>query len=333
MSVVARRPMALAAAMVGMLALAAPAPSFAADRVEFTISAPAIQESSGLAADTGSTTYWTVNDSGAAGVVFALAPNGSLKGMLQYRATPVDVEALAIAGGRLYVADIGDNQAKRASVTVYLFDGPTPQAQPQRYQAIDFRYPDGAHDAETLLVDASGRIYLVTKEARGGIYAAPRQPSRQAVNLLERVGDAPAYVTDGVFLPQQNAIALRTYLSVELLAADTYQPKARAALPQQPQGESITRSLDGRSLLVGSEGAKSVVYRVDIPGELSDAPSGVATPPGSTPSAGATEGDSPGSASEDPNAGRGRGGTFSALGLAAVVAVVAGAVVGLAKRP
>jgi hypothetical protein len=335
----ARRIAARGAALVAAVALVAlPLPAAAADTVEFTISERDITESSGLARDTNSSLYWTVNDSGDGGVVYGLRPDGSLRGTLKYRAKPVDVEAVAMAGSRLYVADIGDNQATRDFVTVYAFGFPTAQNQTVSYNAYDFSYPDGPHDAETLLVDGSGRLYLVTKEAAGGIYAAPQQPSGQGVNRLERVGDAPAYVTDGVFLPEQNLFALRTYLTVETLAADGYQPVGRATLPLQPQGESIALSLDGSALLVGSEGRSSKVFRVPVPSSLAAAPSAPATPPASSPAAAPSptptaQPDSGDTAAEDPNAGRGRAGTFWALGLAGVVAVVAGAVVVLAKKP
>ncbi|CAA9380577.1 MAG: hypothetical protein AVDCRST_MAG75-917 [uncultured Propionibacteriaceae bacterium] len=332
----ARRGCALAAGLVVAASAGLPT-AVAADPVEFTISAAAITESSGLARDTNSRVYWTANDSGGVASVYALARDGSLKATVQYRAKPVDVEAVAMSDSRLYVGDIGDNGATRDFVTVYAFDFPVPRDQTVSYQAYDFSYPDGPHDAETLLVDGRGRIYIVTKEAAGGIYAAPAQPSRQRVNRLQRVGDAPSYVTDGVFMPDQQAIALRTYLSVEMLAANGYAPIARAPLPLQPQGESLTVSLDGTSLLAGSEGAGSKVYRVEIPTEGDNAPTGGASPPSST-SPGASPSPSPSGRTggevtdEDPNAGRSRAGTWSALGLAAVVALVAGIVVAVARK-
>ena len=114
------------------------------------------------------------------------------------------------------------------------------------YKAYDFSYPDGPHDAETLLVDGDGRLFIVTKGAEGGIYAAPSSPSRQGVNELERVGDAPAFVTDGTVLPD-GRFALRTYVSVEIVDPDSYEVVARAATPAQKQGESITTTFDGKA--------------------------------------------------------------------------------------
>ena len=84
------------------------------------------------------------------------------------------------------------------------------------YHAYDFRYPDGPHNAETLLVNDSGRLFIVTKDKEGAVYAAPRKPDRQGVNELKKVGSAPTDVTDGTFLPGGDRIALLTYTSIEV---------------------------------------------------------------------------------------------------------------------
>ena len=148
---------------------------------------------------------------------------------------------------------------------MFAIDNPEPNDDTRSYRAYDFSYPDGPHDAEAMLVDGRGRFYFVTKEVRGGIYRAPVNPSRTGVNELRRVGNAPAFVTDGTFLPDGEQIALRTYVSVEMLDADSYEVVAQAPLPLQPQGESITMDLDGDHLLVGSEGIRSKVYRIPVP--------------------------------------------------------------------
>lgn len=310
----------------------APQVARAADTVAFTIKDPRISQSSGLTRDTTLQAYWTVNDSGAEGRVFAVDGTGKTLGTANFRADVVDVEALAMAGRRLYVADIGDNGATRSSVSVYSFDNLTPGNGTATYRALDFAYPDGAHDAEALLVNPAGRLYLVTKDATGGIYAAPSNPSRERMNTLVKVGDAPAYVTDGVFLPD-GRIALRTYVSVEILDPTSYEVVARSPAPVQPQGESMAVDLAGTGLLLGSEGRSSTVYAVPVPDALRAVPSAGATPPAATASAS-------GPAATDPTTEDDSGptadtnlpdGTRGAVGLAALVAVVAGVVVGLAR--
>ena len=319
-----------AASLLALLLVGAfPAVAGAADTVAFTLRDPRITESSGLARDEAGGLYWTVNDSGATGVLFGVGPDGRVRGTLNYRAQPRDVEAVALRGDRLYAADIGDNGSVRDMVSVYYFTNPRANGLTVTYNSFDFRYADGPHDAETLLVDDDGRLYVVTKGSRGGIYAAPRSPSRTAVNVLERVGDAPALVTDGVFLPGGTQIALLTYGSVVVLDATTYEQVSSQSLPALRQSESIAVNLAGDALLVGSEGRNSKVYALPLPaGTTAAAPSGSAAPTSTADPGGGEE------AEEDaaPPDARGRG-TYLAVGLAGLAALVAGVVVAAVRRP
>lgn len=296
--------------------------------VAFTIGDPRIAESSGLAADTDNNVFWTVNDSGDRGIVYAIGPEGRTRGTVEFAATPLDVEAVAYANGRLYVADIGDNTRSRESVTIYAIPSPTPgQDVGENYTAYQFVYPDGPRDAEAVLVDDAGRIRIVSKEAEGGIYLAPRQLSTSAPNRLERVADAKAFVTDGTVLPD-GRFAVRTYVAVEILDRDLYSPVARATLPFQLQGESLTVSLSGTALLVGSEGQQSAVLRVPIPADLAVVPDAAETPP---PSPDPTPEPTP-EAAPGVGAGINRTGTLIAIGMALLLSVAAGAIVFLRDR-
>jgi hypothetical protein len=252
-----------------------------------------------------------------------------VQGTLNYRPQPVDVKAVALVADRLYVADIGDNTHNRKFVRIYRFTRPRATGLTVTYRAYDFAYPDGSHDAETLLVNEKGQIFIVTKGNKGAIYAGPEVASRLGINQLEKVGNAPALVTDGTFLPGSKQIALRTHSAVYVLDATTYKVVASTEVPTQPQGESIAVSLDGNSLLLGSTGKQSKVYAIPVPTELAASPSPSATP--STTAEPSDPGDDP-DVSND-NAGASRKGTFLALGLAAAVAVVAGVVVGVIRRP
>jgi hypothetical protein len=328
-----RRALRSAAALVLALgvACALPLAASAYATVAFTIADPRITESSGLATDPGAGRYWTVNDSGASGIAYLLSTRGKVTGTLEYSAQPVDVEAVALHAGRLYLADIGDNTEDRDSVTVYYFDDARPGNRTVGYRSWDFTYPDGPHDAETLLVDASGRLFVVTKDAEGAVYAAPRQPSRSGVNQLTRVGDAPAAVTDGTFLPGGKRIALLTYGAIEVVDAETYQRLGKLDIPVQAQPESITVSLDKSSLLVGSEGRRSRVYSIPIPTKESASPKPTPGKSSSTPTAESEPSDVPTDA--EPSSGRSRAGTLMALGIAGIVAGISGAVVALVHKP
>lgn len=295
----------------------------AEDTVAFRIKDARITESSGLAVDRAGTVYWTINDSGDRGVAYGVGLDGTVQGTLNYRAQPIDVEAIAVHQDRLYIADIGDNNAERNSVRVFFFSNPRANGLTVSYHAYDFRYPDGPHNAETLLVNDSGRLFIVTKDDKeGAVYAAPRKPERQGVNDLKKVGSAPPEVTDGTFLPDGERIALLTYTSIDVVDASSYKVVASADIPRQPQAESLTMSMDRQSLLVGSEGKKSRVYSVAVPSEATPTP---------TPS------EDPGSETDVPedqaDSIQNQKGTLLTLGLAGFVALVAGSVVALARRP
>lgn len=330
---------AVAAGLAGILLSAPVVTASAADDVAFTIRDPRVTESSGLTRDTDADVYWTVNDSGDEGTVYGVRPDGNVEGIVGFRAQPRDVEAVAMHDGALYVADIGDNGSRRDFVTVYWLNSPTPDNKTVPYRAYDFSYPDGPHDAETLLVDGNGRLYVVTKGLKGGIYQAPRNPSRQGVNKLIRVADAPAFVTDGAFL-DDDRIVLRTYVSLEVLDASTYETLARDAAPVQKQGESVSVTLDGKALLVGSEGKNSQVLQVDVPSKIGEAPSAASTPPSTSsptasPSPSSASPDDSDDTNVDDEAGGAttRTGTILALSLAAFVALVAGVVVAAVRKP
>jgi hypothetical protein len=309
--------------LAAMFLAIVPAVAGAEDTVAFTIKDARITESSGLAVDPDGNLYWTVNDSGDRGVAYGIGLDGEVQGTLNFRAQPQDVEAVAIHEDRLYVADIGDNDRQRDSVRIYFFKNPRANGLTVTYYAYDFRYPDGPHNAETLLVNDTGRLFIVTKERKGAIYEAPLRPRRQGTNELERVGAAPPNVTDGTFLPGGERIALLTYNSVEVIDANSYEVVTSAPIPDQPQAESLTLSLDEQSLLVGSEGKKSKVYSVPVPSEATPTPTPV---PGAEPD---SETDVPEQAT---NSLQSQEGTLLAIGVAAFVAAVAGTVVAFVRN-
>jgi hypothetical protein len=182
----------------------------------------------------------------------------------------------------LFLGDIGDNREDRPDISVFRFREPSDlrdQTVPAEWYR--FTYPDGPHDAEALLVHPrTGRLVVVTKDLSGaGVYRAPRDlvTTDAGTNRLVRVADAPSFVTDGAYLPD-GRLALRTYTSVYVYDRPGSEIGS-ADLPVQPQGESL--AVDGARLLVGSEGERSAVYRVAVPG-----PTPVPRP---APAAGGTE--------------------------------------------
>lgn len=272
----------------GSVALVQPAAIADTERpVEFVIADDRISGSSGLATDPVNRVYWTMNDVGDPGVIYALNRAGKTVGTLRYDAAPTDVEAIAYSNGRLYLGDTGGNRQKRTVITVYEFTRPRPDDSRQSFRTLQFSYPDGPHDTEAMLVDARGRFTFVTKgEERGEIFTAPAELSDSAPNPLTRVGEAPQYVTDGTVLAD-GAMILRSYVGVFRIDPATYQLVAGAGTPSLKQGESVTAPLSGSGLLIGSEGKRSEVLRVPVPSTLGVLPT-IAPPESPAPSESAT---------------------------------------------
>ncbi len=221
--------------------------------------------------------FWTHNDSGDP-VVYAVSADGSLAGQVRVSGAKVeDWEDIALApcpggGDCLYVADIGDNQAERASVTVWRVPEPAPgDAESRPAEALVFRYPDGAQDAEALFVLPDGRIHVVTKGETGAIavYRAPaaaaggtatlervRELAGSEVNRAERVTGASASA-DGRW------VAVRTLRELAVYPADALTGGGAAPEPRrmdlreldEAQGEGVGFTPDGAVLLT-SEGGK-----------------------------------------------------------------------------
>ncbi len=278
---------------------------------------PRVVESSGLAASRRHAgVLWTHNDSGDAARLFAVGRDGRVLAILRFAGMQArDWEAMAL--GRddrgepaLFAGDIGDNLGVWPSVTVYRVAEPARLRDATvRAECYRLRYPDGPHDAEALLVDPRGdRLYVASKgEAGGSLYQAPAELRSDRVNLLRLVRRVPALVTDGAFSPDGRLLVLRDYRAAYVYKASGGR-LAIVPLPLQQQGESIAFSPDGRSLLAGSEGAGSEIWRVPLPEAATPAVTTTRPPPASP------------AATPPP---RSRTGPLPAVALAAVVALLA----------
>jgi hypothetical protein len=155
------------------------------------IADPSIVESSGLAASKCQpNVLWTHNDSGDDAFIYALTPAGASLGTWRVPgAENIDWEDIAEykdGAGKcfIYIGEIGDNDAKRAEHLIYRVREPgastatsgSTKAAPLQTEAAEvlrFIYPDGPHDAETLMVHPkTADIYVVTKHKTGpaGVY-------------------------------------------------------------------------------------------------------------------------------------------------------------------
>lgn len=256
-----------------------------------------VRELSGLAASRRTDgVWWAHNDSGDSARVFAVASDGRDLGQFALvGASASDWEDLAVGPGPvagtsyLYVADIGDNAKARPSVRLYRVAEPavsTGAAVPPPAQtlsgvdALELVYPDGAHDAEALLVDpVSGNLFVVTKELGGTAQvfrALANLPAGSRTTLTQVATVALGFgrpVTAADVTATGDVVALRTYSTVALfprpagagLAQAFVQPSCAGAVASEAQGEAIAFTRDGRAYVTASEGANPPLHRFAAP--------------------------------------------------------------------
>jgi hypothetical protein len=241
---------------------------------------PELPEGSGLAASRRTPgRFWSHNDSGDP-VLFALDSDGRIVGRLTISGAAVeDWEAVAVgpcaAGSCIYVADVGDNDAERERITVYRLAEPAEATGAAKVtEAFHATYPDGAHDAESLLVTPEGRLLIVTKGDTGpvSLYRFPHELRSGSTVRLERVG-APRdpgqpskndRITDGAVSADGQWIVLRsteelTFHRVADLVAGNWRAAGRVELASlgEPQGEGVTFAADDSVYLMSEGGGKN----------------------------------------------------------------------------
>lgn len=276
-----------------------------------TVRAADLTETSGIATSrAGDDLLWAHNDSGGGPEVFAIGiEDGADRGRWDVAGAEAwDWEDMAAgpapagpgdgpgdAGdeppGVLYLGDIGDNDAQRLGITVYVAAEPAEAAEAAEatrgtitdVQALDLTYADGPRDAETLLADpVSGDLFVVSKQWDGsptGVYRVPAGAVRapDAPVVMEREGEVAGLpvqlVTGGDVAPDGSLVALRTYPGVLLWdrrAGETVpealsRPPCGAPAALEPQGEAIAFAADGRGYVTISEGESPRIHRFELP--------------------------------------------------------------------
>jgi hypothetical protein len=240
---------------------------------------PELPEASGVAISRRSPgRLWAHNDSGDA-VLVALDTGGSVTGRVRVSGVKVDDwEAVAVGacpgGSCIYIADIGDNKAERQRITIHRVPEPSTEDFVAVKDTFHATYPDGAHDAEALLVAPDGALFIVTKGETDavGLYRFPRELRPGATHQLERVGKprasgkaaATERITDGAVSPDGTWVVLRTRQGFAIhqaadLFAGNWTDAGRVDLKAvgEAQGEGVAIGADGTVYLTGEGGGKS----------------------------------------------------------------------------
>lgn len=180
-------------------------------------------------------------------------------------------------GGELFIADTGDNEKTRDSVTIYRVDEPAgPGSGTLSADAFRLEYPDRPHDVEALVVaPETGDLYAITKEiaGRATVFAA-RAPLRsgstfERVTTLDIAGPI-AIVTAASLSFDGDRVVLGTYRSgyeFRLPAGRPFdeiweQDPTPIDLGARPQGEAVAFMRNG-DLISASEGTGTPLYAVE----------------------------------------------------------------------
>ena len=248
---------------------------------------PAVTESSGLAANRRRDgVFWTHNDSGDKPVIYAFNSKGEDLGFYLIKdARAADWEDMAsFAIGKkcfLLIADVGDNQARRKSCTLYFVAEPAVRARRERPVSVpvavrvDFTYEDGPHNCESVAVDPVRKEILLVSKTGGGAckaYVLPL-PKKKVVNnaVAKAVGTLRIPTTTAMDVsPDGLRVVVLTYGDAyeytrkkdeDWKAAFARAPRT-IKMPRRAQGESICYGRDGRTLYLTSEKAPCPLLQV-----------------------------------------------------------------------
>jgi hypothetical protein len=264
-------------------------PLFQKPMVTGTIQSKDIIESSGIAASKCQNgVFWTHNDSGDDAYIFAIDEKGNDLGT--WRVTNADnddwedIAEYKDASGKcfIYLGDIGDNKTKRKERTVYRV--PEPAVTEKSHDtdikdslstdpatALNFNYPDGNHNAETLMVNPqSGDIYVLTKRIDGpsSVYKLGGESGNSNVAVAQKVADLTVpnvpngQLTGGDISPDGRRVVLCDYswgYELQLPAGaknfdEIWNTKPdRIDLGKLPQSEAIAYMSDGSTIIATSE--------------------------------------------------------------------------------
>ena len=243
-------------------------------KVQCTFNDPRFDEISGITrSQMFPSTLYVHNDSSGGPRIYAVDENScTTKATFTIRGAKArDYEAIASgrdAKGRpvLWLGDLGDNKDSWPYVEVLKIREPkTLISQSVNATVHRVKYPDIPHNAETLLASpTSPQLWIVTKQlAHGSLYSLP-QPLKKT-NLAMKLRTEGGLITDGAISPLGDRYVLRTYFDATLYSGLPAGKELKTFdLPGQLQGEAITWTADGKSLLIASERDHRLL-RVAIP--------------------------------------------------------------------
>ena len=196
-----------------------------------------------------------------------------------------DVAAYIDEVPRLLIADVGDNDARRKSVSLYLVDEPKPtkKTETKSYHHLNVRYEDGSRNCESVAVDVANRRILLLSKSKlaASLHSIPLparsetdndKPTHQEV-IAKRIGSMALPMATGMDLdPDSGDLWITSYFQAFCFRGgrpieDRLQSLPLAVkLPKLKQIEAIAIDDKGR-VWVTSEGKPAKMRRVLVDAE------------------------------------------------------------------
>jgi hypothetical protein len=230
-----------------------------------------IAEGSGIADSKINPGYiWVQEDGGNPSELSLIGTNGvTIKKIYVKNALNRDWEDMALVGNDLYIADIGDNLQVYPDYSIYRIPEPLAAADTaSSIEVIKFKYPDGPHDAEAILIDSASKdIFIITKRINpANIYKISFPYA--SLNTAILTGTLPYWGITGAALSLNGReIIVRTYFNLYYYtraggeSIDQALKKGYTNLPfyAEPQGEAITFANDNTGFFTLSEKGTTAV--------------------------------------------------------------------------
>ncbi|WP_238016124.1 esterase-like activity of phytase family protein [Dactylosporangium sp. AC04546] len=214
--------------------------------------------------------------------IYQLDNNCKLLNAIGFPTQVRDPEDMAVdKNGTFWIADIGDNDeasggTKEPRKTIAVWSLPSGSREPTINRLA---YPDGKkRDAEALLLAADGSPIIITKTPVGEVWVpeGPLQPKTDAGVKLKKVGQFNPQdtktanplgllgwklITGAATSPDGSKVVIRTYSDAyefdvkggDVVKAITTGKPRITPLPNEPQGEAITYSADGKTYITASD--------------------------------------------------------------------------------
>ena len=250
----------------------------------FVLSDPEVDESSGLAVSLENPgLYYTHNDSGDQSRIFVFDRRGANWGRFTIEgADAIDWEDMSQAriDGRNYLilADVGDNFHSRSVYSLYVVKEPVIKAPLKGeggltvWKRIDFHYSDGPENCEAVMFDSREMTFYLAAKNRGcsaPLYALPWPENGRKLLTAIKIADLHmSMITGGDISPDGTRAIIITYGEGGEYVKEPgrtweeafLKKPQRVELPSRRQGEAVCYGLDGRTIILTSEGKPAPVW-------------------------------------------------------------------------